>query len=83
MSSRGGHRPWCVEAVFLFNAKQLLDEQREREVKIGIASSVRSAQWAAAEIYPRATNTALTVSPWQVELLKLLAPGSPTSAALA
>ncbi len=54
MSSRGGRRPWCIESVYLVDAKQLLDEQRTRGVKIGIASSVRSAQRADAEIYPRA-----------------------------
>lgn len=75
-SSRGGQRPWCIEAVHLFDAKQLLDEQLGRGVKTGIASSVRSAQWAAAEIYPRASNPELPVSPAQAELLKLFAPGS-------
>lgn len=71
MSSRGGRRPWCIEAVYLFDAKKLLDEQRARGVKVGIASSVRTAQWAAAEIYPRAINRSLPMSPVQAELLKL------------
>lgn len=73
MSSRGGHRPWCIEAVYLFDAKQLLDEQQTRRAKTGIASSVRAAQWAAAEIYPRATNRTLPMSSVQVELLKFFA----------
>jgi hypothetical protein len=73
MSSRGGRRPGCIEAVYLFDAKQLLDQQRTRGVKTGIASSVRSEQWTAAEIYPQA-NPALSVSPEQAELLKLFAP---------
>ncbi|MDQ3825089.1 MAG: hypothetical protein M3319_04940 [Actinomycetota bacterium] len=68
MSSRGGRRPWCIEAVYLFDAEQLLDKQQTRSVKIGIASSVRAAQWAAAEIYPRATNRILRMSPVQTEL---------------
>lgn len=72
-SSRGGRRPWCIEAVYLFDAKQLLDKQQARGVKTGIASSVRADQWAAAEIYPRATNRSLPISPMQVELLKLFA----------
>jgi hypothetical protein len=71
MSSRGGRRPWCIEAVYLFDAKQLLDEQRQRRVKMGIASSVRGAQWAAAEIYPKAVNRTLPISSVQVELLEL------------
>lgn len=73
MSSRGGRRPWCIETVYLFDAKQLLDEQQTRRVNTGIASSVRAAQWAAAEIYPRATNRTLPMSSVQVELLKLFA----------
>jgi hypothetical protein len=28
MSSRGGRRPWCIEAVYLLDAKQLLHEQQ-------------------------------------------------------
>ncbi|HSL06989.1 MAG TPA: hypothetical protein VK887_03330 [Pseudonocardiaceae bacterium] len=73
MSSRGGRRPWCIETVYLFDAKQLLDEQQSRRVKTGVASSVRAAQWAAAEIYPRATNRILPMSSGQVALLKLFA----------
>ncbi|MEU8054610.1 hypothetical protein [Microbispora bryophytorum] len=73
-SSRGGTRPWCIESVYLFDAKQLLAELRERGVRIGVASSVRAAQWAAAEIYPRASNPALAVAPRQAELLRPFAP---------
>jgi hypothetical protein len=73
MSSRNGCRPWCIEAVYLFDAKELLVEQQTRMVKIGIASSVRAAQWERAEIYPRAINQVFSVSPVQVELLKLFA----------
>lgn len=74
LSSRGGLRPWCIAAVYLFDAKRLLDEQQARGVKIGVASSVRAAQWDAAEIYPRPVNGALPVSPDQAELLRLFAP---------
>lgn len=73
MSSRGGQRPWCIEAVYLFDARQLINEQRARGVRIGTASSVRAAQRTAAEIYPRATNWALPLSRGQVELLTLFA----------
>jgi hypothetical protein len=75
MSSRGSLRPWCIAAVYLFDAKRLLEEQRARGVKIGTASSVRAAQWDAAEIYPRPSrNPALSVSPDQAALLRLFAP---------
>lgn len=72
-SSRGGLRPWRIAAVYLFNVPRLLDEQRARGVKIGTASSVRVDQWDAAEIYPRATNPALSVSSEQATLLRLFA----------
>ncbi|MGH3929459.1 MAG: hypothetical protein ACRDTF_05725, partial [Pseudonocardiaceae bacterium] len=81
MSSRGGRRPWCIEAVYLFDAQQLLDEQRARGIKLG-ESSVRAAQWAAAEIYPRATNRILPMSPGQAELLRLFAGGQPEGSAV-
>jgi hypothetical protein len=44
-SSRGAIRPWCIEAVFLFDARQLRAEQIKRGVKRGIASSVVKRQW--------------------------------------
>jgi len=74
ISSRGRTRPWCIGAVYLFDAKQLLGELRARGVKIGVATSVRLAQWTAAEIFPRAANPLLPVGAEQVELLRLFAP---------
>jgi hypothetical protein len=59
VSSRGTTRPWCIEAVFLFDARQLRSEQIMRGVKRGVASSVIKQQWTAAEIYPSPTNTQL------------------------
>ena len=53
-SSRGSTRPWCIQAVFLFDARQLRTDQIRRGVKRGVASSVINQQWAAAEIYPSA-----------------------------
>jgi hypothetical protein len=47
---RASLRPWCIAAVYLFDAKRLLAEQCARVVKIDKASSVRTAQWGAAEI---------------------------------
>jgi hypothetical protein len=72
-SLRGTTRPWCIQAVFLFNARQLRSEQTRRGVKQGVASSVIKQQWAAAEIYPTATNPQLTVTSQQAELLRLFA----------
>jgi len=72
-SSRGTTRPWCIQAVFLFDAQQLRSEQVRRGVKLGVASSVISQQRAAVEIYPMATNPQLTVTSQQAELLRLFA----------
>lgn len=70
-SSRGTARPLCVNSVHLFDARQLVAEQRARNARLGVASSVTKAQWQRAEIYPVATNAALTVSPAQAALLAL------------
>lgn len=72
-SSRGSARPWCIEAVFLFEARQLRSEQAMRGVKLGVASSVIKQQWAAAEIYPSPTNPQLRATSRQVNQLRLFA----------
>ena len=75
VSSRGTTRPWCIEAVYLFKARQLQAEQIVRGVKRGVASSVLKKQWEAAEIYPSAANPELAVTLQQAEQLRLFAPG--------
>lgn len=70
VSSRGATRPWQIDAVFLFDARQLRAEQIERGVKRGTASSVVKRQWAAAEVSPAASSL-LPVSSRQAELLQL------------
>ena len=72
--SRGAVRPWCITSVYLFDARQLLNELRGRGVKIGVASSVRAAEWEAAQIYPEQHNQVLTLPPAQVDLLWRFAP---------
>jgi hypothetical protein len=69
-ASKGATRPWRIDAVYLFNARQLRAEQIERGVKRGTASSVVTRQWAAAEIYP-AASPILPISSRQAELLHL------------
>jgi hypothetical protein len=69
-SSRGATRPWRIDAVFLFDTRQLRAEQIERGVKRGTASSVVKRQWTAAEVYPGA-NPMLPISSRQAELLQL------------
>jgi hypothetical protein len=75
LSSRGATRPWCIEAVYLFEARQLRSERIARGVKRGVASSIIRQQWEAAKIYPSATNTQLTVTSMQAEQLRLFTPG--------
>jgi hypothetical protein len=70
-SSRGSTRPWCIDAVFLFDAQQLRAEQAERGVKQGVASSVTKRQWEAAEVYPTARSSRLTIDLPQAALLEL------------
>ena len=73
-SSRGTTRPWCIEAVFLFDAHKLRTEQAQRGVRRGAASSVLKQQWLAAEIYPCPSNPLLPISQAQAELLALFHP---------
>ena len=51
-----------IDAVYLFDAVQLLSEQRSPGAKVGVASGVREVQWAAAEVYPTAANPRLPLS---------------------
>jgi hypothetical protein len=67
-------RPWVITAVYLFDAHQLLAEQRDRGVKVGVASGVRKAQWEAAELYPTATTTLYTLTREQRAQLVLFGP---------
>ena len=73
-------RAWKVDAVYLFDSQQLLDQQRARGVKIGVASGVRDAQWLAAELYPTNTNETLLVTKDQRNQLSLFRGDLGTSA---
>jgi hypothetical protein len=64
-------RAWRIDAVYLFNSRQLLEEQRARGVTVGVASGVREVQWLAAEIYPTNTNGILFLTQEQRERLSL------------
>lgn len=72
--SRGSVRPWCITSVYLFDTRQLLNDLRGRGVKIGVASSVRAAQWEGAQVYPEQRNQALGLKPGQIDLLRRFAP---------
>jgi len=71
MSSRGQVRPWVIECVYLFGAQALIEELRQSNVIMGIATSVRQAMWAKAEIYPSQNNPFLQLSEDQKTALAL------------
>ena len=73
-SSLGGTRPWRIDSVYLFDAMGLRDDLLARGRKVGTASSVRTALWAQAEIYPKPVNPRLVLEEDQVEALRLFAP---------
>ena len=74
MTSRGQTRPWVITEVFLFDAPALVEQFRVQKRRLGVASSVRQHEWAAARVYPKAAATALlTLTDAQREALKLFA----------
>jgi hypothetical protein len=76
ISSRGRVRPWIIEAVFLFEAHDLVVQLETRAVKIGIASSIVQQFWEQAEIYPIQRSTKLIVSEEQCQQLMLFGTNS-------
>ena len=71
ISSRGATRPWLISSVYLFNSQKLMNELKNRGVKIGIATSVISKLWGEAEIYPNQRNSTIPLSEEQVRQLRL------------
>ncbi len=67
----GTERPWLITAVYLFETLRLIEELRQRGVRIGVAASVREYQWHAAEVYPQQIDPRLFLSDEQRELLAL------------
>ena len=53
LTSKGGTRPLRVTNVYLFDAAAIRTDQLSRGTKSGVASSIRTALWTEAEIYPR------------------------------
>ena len=71
MSSKGQPRPVSIQAVFLLEGSAVVEDLTHRGRKVGVASSVRSARWEAAEIFPRQANTRLILSTEQRIMLEL------------
>jgi Resolvase, N terminal domain len=70
-SSRGTLRPFCIDAVYLFDAHRLRIDLGERGIKFSEATSVRAVHWDEAEIYPRPNNPLLVVSDAQQRQLAM------------
>jgi hypothetical protein len=67
--------PWVIDSVFLLNRERLMAELISRQVKIGVATSVRRAEWEAARVFPPQTRSPLELTPRQIGLLKLFSAG--------
>lgn len=61
-SSRGALRPFCIDAVYLFDAARLRIDLGKRGVKFSEATSVRAVHWDEAEVYPRPNSPLLVVN---------------------
>lgn len=71
MNSKSESRPWLINGVYLFDARELVEKLNSRKVKIGIATSISRKFWMEAEIYPKQTNTKLVLTEEQVKRLSL------------
>ena len=78
VSSKGSHRPWIVETVYLLDTTALMTELGNSGVRIGAATSLRRAFWQASEIYPNPINTALPLDPDQRAMLSRFVPNTAT-----
>lgn len=70
-SSKGTIRPWVIDEVFLFEAKQLVKELHNSNLRIGTATSVRQYYWERARIYPVSSNSPLQLSKSQQNWIRL------------
>lgn len=70
-TSLGQVRPMLIESVNLFEAGPLVGALRARPVKIGTGTSVITALWEAAEIFPTPRNPALVLTGEQRAALAL------------
>ncbi len=73
LSSRGGTRPWLISYIFLFDSAKLLQDLKD--VKLGVATSVKKQLWEMAKIYPTQRNSQLILSVEQENILKLFGEG--------
>jgi hypothetical protein len=69
--------PWVIDSVFLFERQQRLATRTARKVKVGIATSVRKADWEAARVFPPQQTPPLSLSESQLAQLTLFASQKP------
>jgi hypothetical protein len=69
--SQAALRPWVIDSVFLLEHQRVLAELTSRAVKIGMATSVRKADWEAAQVYPPQPASPLQLTSHQRALLGL------------
>ena len=68
---KGGVRPWLISHVYLFAAPVIHGALVQSGAKIGVASSVRKAQWIDAELYPTPKNELLVLSEGQRSMIAM------------
>lgn len=71
MSSQGSTRPWLIRSVYLFDAIQLVAILQRQSSKIGVATSVKSALWHEAMLYPQQQFSLYLLSDEQKAMLAL------------
>ncbi|MDP1912037.1 hypothetical protein [Brevundimonas sp.] len=75
-SSRNQTRPIVIDSVFLFERDALLAELTKTGVKVGVATSVRSAAWENSRVWPPPGSPLLPITDEQAGALAALS--SPT-----
>lgn len=71
MTSRSSSRPAVIDRIYLFDAEALYIQLLERNIKVGIATSVIQQLWHEAEVYPEQNNPKLPLSETQKQMLVL------------
>lgn len=72
-STRGTHAAVVIDGVYLFDAHELVSRLLQRDVQVGIATSVRVGDWETAQVFPSANGRLLMLTDGQREMLRLFA----------
>src|SRR3972149_7888423 len=71
VTSRGATRPLVIDHVYLFEMRTLVKSLTNRNLKIGVATSVAKVYWDSAEIYPDQINKELVLTEEQLRQIRL------------